>query len=299
MATPRLCDLVADAGGTTCRWAVAGSDRTSWQTAGFNACTAADDTIAQSIDDLAHNLEASGYKPRHIYFYGAGSHTPQGRARITGALQDRFGSIAVECETDLLGAARALHGHRPGVVCILGTGANAGVYDGLRLERPVAPLGYILGDEGSGAFLGKTFLQRLLRGQFPAEVTEHFRRLSDLDEAAVIEQVYRRPGANTFLGSMCPIIKELAVYQPISDMITESFKAFRTTLGQPAIERLMHTQSQNRPDAPATPPDSRPAVGFVGSVAHHFAPWLTEVFADCHLTIVADPLPRLVDYHTD
>lgn len=298
MASLKEYDLVADAGGTKCRWAVIGGDDMVWQTAGFNACTADDATIALSIDSLAEHLETLGLNPRHIYFYGAGSHTAQGRARVTGALTARLGDVTVECETDLLGAARALHGNRPGVACILGTGANAGVYDGHDIERPVAPLGYILGDEGSGAWLGKTFLQRLLRGQFPAEVTDHFRRLSDLDEAAVIEQVYRRPGANAFLGSLCPIIRELAQYPAVSNMIVKSFKAFRWALGQPAIDRLMQTVHDIPHDATTSAaPGRRPSVGFVGSVAHHFAPWLTETFADCDLTILADPLPRLAAYH--
>lgn len=279
--------IVADAGGTSCRWAVTGTKTEYITTPGFNASVSPDEAIAASVGELADTLDRLGVTPGAIFFYGAGSHTPQGRERVIKALRARLGDIHIECESDLLGAARALHGDRPGVTCILGTGANAGVYDGSQVERAVAPLGYILGDEGSGAWLGKTFLQRLLRGQFPPEVTEHFHRLSDLDESAVIEHVYRRPGANTFLGSLCPIINELAVYPSVGNMIVKAFKAFRSSLGQPAIDKLMqHTAST-----------VRPAVGFVGSVAHHFAPRLTEVFADCDTLILADPLPRLGAWH--
>lgn len=113
--------------------------------------------------------------------------------RIPACRNHRSGS-------DLLGSARALCGRETGIACILGTGSNSGLYDGKVITKHVSPLGYILGDEGSGATLGKRFVSDLLKGLLPDDIRTAFSNRYGLSESDIIQKVYREPGANLLFG---------------------------------------------------------------------------------------------------
>lgn len=168
-----------------------------------------------------------------------------------------FPNARVCVESDLLGAARALCGHHAGVACILGTGANSCFYDGDKIVSHVSPLGFILGDEGSGAVLGKTFVANLLKGIFPESMKQEFFQEYELSEVEVIDRVYRQPQPNRFLASIVPFIGKHKELSFVHDMLVNSFRLFFSR----------NVRAYHRAEMP---------VNFVGSIASIYNDELQE-----------------------
>ncbi|MBD5213858.1 MAG: ATPase [Bacteroidales bacterium] len=276
--------IIADAGSTKTTWAITDSNDGSTimaRTSGLNPAVMTPDAITGIIAaELLPVLPSDTVEA--IYYYGAGVVTDLHRDTIRSALS------AIHCQTivvesDMLGAARSLLGHKPGIAGILGTGSNSCLYDGSQIVSSIPPLGYILGDEGSGASIGKRFVADLFKGLLPAEVIELWQDDNALSMGEVIERVYRRPGANRFLASLMPLIKKASRIEAVSDLIRDEFDRYFTR----NIDRY------GRPDLP---------LGFTGSVAHHFSPWLRSVAAAHRHPLPAicpDPMPGLIAYHAD
>ncbi len=161
----------------------------------------------------------------NIYFYGAGC-LPSHTAGIQRSLQNLFPQASIEINTDLLGAARALCGHRPGIACILGTGANSCLYDGKRILKNISPLGYILGDEGSGAYLGKRFIGDCFKEQLPASLRDGLLKEFQLPYTDIINKVYKEPQANRFLASLTPYIYKVRHVKEVHALLIDSFENF-------------------------------------------------------------------------
>ena len=155
--------LIADSGATKTDWMVV-SDNCSKLigTEGINPFHQTEDYIRNIINSsLLPKMERENiciHNITEVHFYGAGC-LPQPAMKISNILKEVFPEATVKAETDLTGAARALCGNKPGIACILGTGSNSCMYDGERITANVSPLGYILGDEGSGAYLGKRYIK--------------------------------------------------------------------------------------------------------------------------------------------
>ena len=220
-----------------------------------------------------------------VYFYGAGV-TPAKQEQMQGCLQEAFGGAQTQVASDLLGSARALFGREgSGIACILGTGSNSALYERGELLQNIPALGFILGDEGSGAVLGKLFLGSMFKGTLPPEVYEAFSARFGLSVSDVIERVYRSPLPNRFLASFAPFIRELThEYPSVRELVEGAFTAFltRNVLLYPAARTL--------------------PVGFVGSIAYHFADELRAACRRAELrlpadSVVASPLGGLVRYH--
>lgn len=275
--------LVADAGSTKIRWAVARGESVckEFETPGLNPALISPDEVRRRLEaELLPHIAGSRFSA--IRYYGAGClpHLCPGVARI---LADLTGCSDVLVAGDMLGAARSLCGHKPGVACILGTGSNSCLFDGTDIVDSVPALGYILGDEGSGAVIGRRFLGDLYRRRFPAGVGEDFDNLTGLSMPDVIENVYRRPAANRFLASLMPAVATLASSWPEVDaLVVGEFRRFITR--NVAVYAVQ----------PAIP------VNFTGSVAWHFATQLRKALSLSEMicgTIVRDPLPGIVAYH--
>jgi len=200
--------LIADSGSTKTDWALTDGNRCVARiaTQGINPVHMDEHKIADIIGETESALEKMlGTKPdvEAIDFYGAGCVLPY-KDKIFAALKNVFrcdeNHICVE--SDLLGAARAVCGEQDGIVCILGTGSNSCVYDGRKIVSNIPPLGYILGDEGSGAAIGKRFLNALFKEELSPALREDFLQSQQLTYADIIEQVYRRPMANRFLAGL-------------------------------------------------------------------------------------------------
>ena len=156
-----------------------------------------------------------------------------------------------------MGAAHALCGHQEGIACILGTGANSCLYDGERIVQNTPALGYILGDEGSGAVLGRKFINALYKGRLPQGLREVFEQEMNLTMSTVIQRVYKEPQANRFLASLSLFIGKHLDMPEVRQLVVENFREFLRNNVKP----------YGRPELP---------VSFVGSMAYHYESELRE-----------------------
>ena len=219
--------LIADSGSTKTDWLFISSDGSQRElhTDGINPARDARDNIYNVLyHDLLTGLPQTE-NLQAVYFYGAGCIEPFSQT-VKSVLGELFPRCHIEVESDLLGAARAVCGHEPGIACILGTGSNSCLYDGKDIVKHTPPLGYILGDEGSGSYLGKTLLNGLFKGTLPEELKETFCTRFELKLPDIIERVYRLPAANAFLASLVPFIVEHRSHPAIHDLLIEAFCLF-------------------------------------------------------------------------
>ncbi len=219
--------LFADSGSTKTDWLLVSSDGTQNElhTDGINPARDARDNIYNVLyhDLLTQLPHAEALQA--VYFYGAGCMEPFSQS-VKSVVGELFPGRHIEVESDLLGAARAVCGHEAGIACILGTGSNSCLYDGKDIVKHTSPLGYILGDEGSGSYLGKMLLNGLFKGTLPEALREDFCSRFSLSLPDIIERVYRRPAANAFLASLVPFIVEHRDIPAIHDMLIEAFRLF-------------------------------------------------------------------------
>ncbi|MBR1415789.1 MAG: ATPase [Prevotella sp.] len=250
--------LLADSGSTKTDWAL-GSLR--MKTQGINPIHQDDDAILRILQDELCPQLTSG--PRQLYgfdsirFYGSGVR-PEQEARMERLLKTAFPQAEhVEVKSDLLGAARALCGNAEGLACILGTGANSCLYDGEKIVANTPPMGYILGDEGSGAVLGARFLNALYKGRLYAGAQEDFEQHLGLSMADVITRVYRQPMANRWLASLSEFISTRLEHPEVRAIVVQNFRDF--------ISR--NIRPYGRPDL---------ALNAVGSIAYYYREQLAE-----------------------
>lgn len=277
--------LVADSGSTKTAWCLVAPDgkRAAFQTPGINPVVQDDSTISGNLQkELLPRLNANVCcnEVGRVYFYGAGC-IPSVCGRMEKLLGSIFPQTMIQVESDLLGAARALCGHEAGIACILGTGSNSCFYDGSNIVQHVPPLGYILGDEGSGATLGKRLVGDLLKGILPAELLEMFTAKYGLSESDIIHKVYREPNANRFLASLVPFLKEHIGHPGIRSLTVSCFEDF--------FRR--NVNAYGRKDCP---------VHFTGSIAFHFREELEKAASACGSQIgkiVPEPIENITDFH--
>ena len=278
--------LIADCGSTKIDWCALADDGTvgaRFHSPGINAVMLTEEEIrARLAEEAAPQLTVGPVD--EVYFYGAGCISPEVCASVERALAVMAPAARrVEVATDLLAAARALCGREPGIACILGTGSNSCYYSGTAIADNVSPLGYILGDEGSGAVLGRLFLGDVLKNQIPGELAREFLDEYGLDRLEVIRRVYREPAANRFLASVVPFLSAHIDQLHIHRLVLDAFRAFfrRNVCQYARYDRL--------------------PVHFVGSIAHHFAPVLRLAATQCSCTvgtIMQSPMEGLVKFHS-
>ena len=237
--------LIADSGGSKTDWALVSlpTDTSKYvlkvRTQGLNPFHQSKDVILKALEEelmpaLYKAAEQSGTfskeydiaeKVTQIAFYGAGC--TRALSPIVGeSLAVAFPSASIKVESDLLGAAHAVCGHEEGIACILGTGANSCLYDGEQIVANIPPLGYILGDEGSGAVLGKMLLNGIFKGDLSAEIRDLYLEWSGLTYPEIIDKVYRQPLANRFLASSSKFIKENLQYAELEGLVRYNFDTF-------------------------------------------------------------------------
>ena len=250
--------IIADSGSTKTDWLI-GSKRISTQ--GINPIHQDDDTIIAILNnELLSHLSPLTSHPQTIRFYGAGVR-PEQEERMERLLAQVFPkATSIEAKSDMLGAARALCGKEEGLACILGTGANSCLFDGEHIIQNTPPLGYILGDEGSGAVMGRMFLNALYKNRLYEGAKEEFEHFFKLNMANVIERVYRQPMANRWLASLCPYIRQHLDQPSVQEVVVQNFRLF-----------IRHNLAPyRRPHLP---------INAVGSVAHFFRPQLEQAAA--------------------
>lgn len=279
--------LIADCGSTKIDWCLLNGSKVEKQvfTLGMNAVMLTEEEMRARIGaELMPDMAAYTSDIDEVYFYGAGCISTEVCSNVARAIKANIpGASKIEVYSDLLAAARALCGHQPGIACIMGTGSNSCLYDGTGIASNVSPLGFILGDEGSGAVLGKLFLGDVLKNQLPASVAAEFLEEYSLDLLTIIRRVYREPQPNRFLASVTPFISKHIDVKEIHDMVLATFTAFfrRNVMQYTGYEAH--------------------SVNFVGSIAYYFRPVLEEAAHNCGCAIgkvIKSPIEGLLKYHS-
>ena len=270
--------LIADGGSTKIDWTiVSGISQKTFRSPGINPVLWDIGKIEQMLQEgLPHEILSN---VESVYFYGAGCLGRSAEKMQEALMRVVAHDAEIEVESDLLGAARALFGNERGIACILGTGSNSALYDGKEIISNIHPLGYILGDEGSGASIGKHFLNALYKGRLPESLRKDFETETGLTYDDVIDHVYRQPMANKFLASLVIFVSKRR--KECAELLNEEFDNF--------IEKDI--LPYNHCELP---------VGIVGGVGYEFCEELKEIFLRHRLKlnkVVAKPMENLVDYH--
>lgn len=210
--------IIADSGSTKTDWTLladGGEVLATCHSQGLNPYHLSEDKISRILrEEVKPSLLKAGKSSLlktgeavEIDFYGSGV-TEAMASKMERLLSEAFEGAQAHAASDMLGAARALLGHEAGIAVILGTGSNSCYYDGEKMQQGVPPLGYILGDEGSGTAIGKAFLRLILRNPKVVSLKEKFFAWSGMDYAAIIDRIYRQPLANTYLASLATFVGE-------------------------------------------------------------------------------------------
>lgn len=274
--------LIADSGSTKTEWreVKAGKAGKSYISSGINPFFVTAEETVHLLGLELPELKNSGVS--RIYFYGTGVSNPSKAGIIRGALASFFGAEELFIGSDLLGAARSLCQTEPGIACIIGTGSNSCYYDGKAIVSNVSPLGYILGDEGGGAVIGRKLVAGVLKKQLPGIVIENFFRAYPYTPAEILDNVYNMPFPNRFLGQFTRFISDNIHVPELQSMITSSFDEFITR------NVLSYPEARKYP------------VNFTGSIAYHFRPFLEDLLLRHRLQpgiFTLTPMENLVRFH--
>jgi len=200
--------LIAEAGGTKTDWRLVRrpGEVVDFRTAGINAASMSEEIVRARIADAADQLGDESLSVSELCFYGAGLASEEQKTMMRTLLEASFPNACVTCGSDLEFAALALFNGKPGIVAIMGTGANCCFFDGERIDSKVGAGGFILGDEGGGAALGRMLIADFIKGLVPEEVDRELRDVYGLDYQKVVAEVYRGGAPSSFLGSFAPYV---------------------------------------------------------------------------------------------
>jgi N-acetylglucosamine kinase-like BadF-type ATPase len=276
--------LIADSGSTKTDWRILdeAGNVSQARTSGLNPYHETEGSMATVLrDELLPQVEQA---IRQVYFYGAGCATESACANVAAALQQVFPDAFSEVNNDQLGAARALCGREAGIACILGTGSNTCLYDGHKIVDNIPPMGYIIGDEGSGSNIGKELLNRYFRRELPQKIRERLEKRFDMSKEAVLEHVYRRPFPNRYMAGFAKF-----VFQNLQD---------------PYLMRMVYDILSNFFDKTICRYDNyqQYKIHFTGSIAFYFGNLLRQVASDKGLrifNILEGPIAGLTLYHQE
>ena len=266
--------LIVDCGATKTDWCVVeGKETRNVRTPGFNLMQTPEETLNAILNQAAEEIGA-GVEDVHFYAAGLVGESPVDLGRW-------FPGAGIEYASDMLGAARAVCGHGPGVAAILGTGANTCEFDGKDIVWKVNCGGFILGDEGSGAVLGKLFITDYLKGYMPKDLYEEFQEQYKLDYITVVKSVYGGQAPARYLGSFAPfVLAHLDKSEYAVKLVETNFRNL--------FER---TLSQYRKDLP---------VGVVGGFGYACKDVLARMGKEYGITFsrfMSTPTEGLVEYH--
>lgn len=274
--------LIADSGSTKCAWKVIHrtGEMSALYTTGCNPFFRSTESIYEELkNDL---LPHTGTSVEKIFFYGSGI-INEGKAGIIRlALQKLYTQATIELYSDVVAASRSIFGASKGIACILGTGSNVCLYDGEKVVTGISPLGFILGDEGSGAVLGKKLLGDYFKEVMPESLREKFKNKYALTREEALQRVYKTEKPNHFLASFAPFLSEEITAEYTHNLIRSSLIEF--------FERNV----TKIPDYVTFP------IGFVGSIAYYFKEIVKEVCASYQMNCISiqqEPMEGLVNYH--
>ena len=274
--------LIADSGATKAEWCLIRNGKTKrFVTQGISPYFLSTSQIAEllkkELKPLLKNVDID-----ELHYYGTGCSTPDNIKIVKKALLQVFAGARVAVANDLLGAARALCQDEKGIACILGTGCNSCYYNGSKIIKNSPGLGYVLGDEGSGAYLGKKVVQYYLYGTFDDELRGRFDLTYHTSMAEILENVYKKPLPNRYLASFTKFLAENRGHYMIENIIEDGLNDFFFT------HLCKYRETWTYP------------VSFVGSVADGFRDILKQLCDSYEFelgVVLKAPMNGLINYH--
>ncbi|MCK9638676.1 MAG: ATPase [Prolixibacteraceae bacterium] len=276
--------LIADSGSSKCSWRLISEngDSSAIYTSGINPFFR---TTTSIYDELLLKLRPfSNAGVKGIFFYGSGIINDEKASIIRLALQKLFSDARIELYSDVVAAARSIFGTSKGIACIIGTGSNACLYDGEKVVAGISPLGFILGDESSGAVLGRKLLGDYFKEVMPVSLREKFENKYRLTREEALQRVYKAEKPNHFLATFAPFLSEEIASEYAQNLVRTSLTEF--------FER----------NVTKIPGYSSFQIGFVGSIAFHFKALVLEICSNYQMnciSILQEPMEGLVKYHRE
>jgi N-acetylglucosamine kinase-like BadF-type ATPase len=275
--------LIADSGATKTHWVLIDKKEVSEElyTRGFNPYYYEADQFEESLSRELHGalpIEAV----RKIYFYGSGISSEGNQEIVRRALHTVFPAASIHTHHDLHGAAIALLGNQKGIACILGTGSNSCLWNGKKIIANVPSLGYMLGDEGSGTYIGKILTRDVLIGDADSEVTEHFYAFNEMDFGSALDRIYKDADPNLFFSAQAKFLRNNMHLPYCREVVKRSFQDF------------VKVQLSKYSGYDALP------VSFTGSIASNFQDVLMEVLKEWGITlgkIMKEPMEGMIEFH--
>ncbi|MDQ6901540.1 MAG: N-acetylglucosamine kinase [Bacteroidota bacterium] len=274
--------LIADSGSTKTEWCLLnGKKKTIIVSQGMSPYFINGTKMEAIIaNEVVRSLKTK--KVDEIYFYGTGCSNPENARMVKKALKNSFADAKISVETDVAGAAKGLCGNEKGIACILGTGSSSCYYNGKRIVKNSPGLGYVLGDEGSGAYLGKKVIQHFLYNIFDEDLRARFDAKFVTTANEILNAVYKEPLANRYLATFAIFLAENRGNSMIENIIEDGFNDF------------FHTQISKYPESFSLP------IHFTGGIAFGFHDVLAKLCKNNRLqlgNVLKNPMEGLIKYH--
>ncbi len=275
--------LIADSGSTKTEWCLLKNNKpTIFTSQGMSPYFLNSDGMEKIIrEELMPFLKKS--EILEIDFYGTGCKNPANQKMIKKVFERIFPGASIEVDHDLSGAAKALCGHEKGIACILGTGSNSCYYNGKRIVKNSPGIGFILGDEGSGAYLGKKVIQHFLYNIFDEDLRSRFDAKFITTDAEILDSIYKKPLPNRYLASFAIFLAENRGHYMIENIIEDGLNDFFYT------HIIRYRESNKLP------------IHFTGGIAYGFKDVVTELCRSYDLqlgNIFRSPMEGLIRYHS-
>jgi len=272
--------IIAESGSTKTNWLTEKQDL--FETIGFNPLFISTDDIYAELMKHAGMGEAKG-SITGVFFYGASCSSEDRNEIVRLALQKYFTNASViKVDHDMKAAALATYNGKPCITCILGTGSNSCLFDGREMQEVVPALGYVLGDEGGGAYFGKKLMALFLYNELPLATTELMRDKYGLEKEIILDNVYRKPYANVYLAKYARIMEESPDKEFMEKLAEDGFADF--------FQHHVCCYESYR----------QYPVHFVGSIAYYYRDALKKVAGrfGCELgNIDLNPVYKLLEWH--
>ncbi len=274
--------IIADSGATKCQWTVVlGNQKKTINTIGISPYFLTTEHIITTINKGFNKKVDTGIIDA-VYFYGTGLSNPLNVIAIKKALKTTFPKATLDIQTDLVAVARATCKHDKGVACILGTGSNTGFYNGKKIAKNSPGLGYVLGDEGSGAYLGKKVLQYYLYKTFDEELMHSFESKYQINKDQILDAIYKQPLPNRYMASFAQFLSEHRGHYMIENIIEDGINDFFFAHLNKLNESWLYP------------------IHFAGSIAYVFRDVIKQLATAYELeigSIVKSPMEGLIAYH--
>ena len=278
-----LVKLIADSGATKTEWCLLnGNKKTIFITQGMSPYfISADQMHTILLNELKPALKMAHVD--EIHYYGTGCSNPDNVKVVKKVFKNIFPDATIEVDHDLMAAAKALCGKEKGIACILGSGSNSCYYNGKKIIKNSPGLGYILGDEGSGAYLGKKVIQYYLYNTFDEDLRSRFDAKFVTNNNEILNAVYKQPLPNRYMASFAIFLAENRGHYMIENIIEDGLNDFFFN------HVYKYKESWTLP------------VHFVGSIAHGFKDVLIDLCKSYQLQlgkVMKNPMQGLIEYHT-